>query len=168
MVEKDNIIKEKVKYSGLMSFKDAYKFARELLDKEGYSVTEDSYSEKVSGNSKEIEISWVATKKLSDYYKSALKIKWRVLGMTDVEVEVDGKRKNMNKVADLSIEVSGVLEKDYDNKWEGSSMQKFFKEVYNKYVVVERTHEKEGKVSDDVQDFKEEIKAYLELTGRIS
>lgn len=168
MVEKDNITKEKVKYSGLVSFKDAYKFAREILDEGGYGVSEDSYSEKVSGNSKEIEISWAASKKLSDYYKSVLKIKWRVLGLSDVEVEVDGKRKNMNKVADLSIEVSGVLERDYDNKWEGSSMQKFFKEVYNKYVVVERTREKEGKVAGDVENFKEEIKAYLELTGRIS
>lgn len=168
MVEKDNVIKEKVKHSGLGDFKGAYKYAREWLQKENFEVTEDSYSEKVSGNAKEIEIEWTANRKLTDYYKAVLKFKWRVLGLVDVEVEVDGKRKTMNKFVELSIEVKGVLEKDYDSKWENSSMQKFFKDVYNKYVVIERTRQKEDQVRGAVIDFKEEMKAFLELTGRIS
>lgn len=168
MVERDRVIKEKIKHSGLGDFKAAYKYSREWLQKEGFEVTEDAYGEKVSGNSKEIEVEWTAVRKLSDYYKAVLKIKWRILGLVDVEVEVDGKRKNMNKYADLSIELSGVLEKDYDSKWENSPMNKFFKDVYQKYVVIERTREKEDQVRGAIQTFKEEMKAFFELTGRTS
>ena len=166
MVEKDQLIKEAVKYSGLGSFRAAYEYARRWLDEESFVVIEDKYSEKLSGNAKEIEIEWTASRKLTDYYKATLKFKWRILGMTDVEVEVDGKRKNMNKFVELGITITGVLEKDYDSKWEPSAFSKFLKDVYQKYVVIERTREKEDQVRTFVQTFKEEMKAFLELTGR--
>lgn len=168
MVEKDNIVKESVKYAGLGDFKAGYAYARRWLDEEGYTVIEDKYSEKISGNAKEIEVNWTASKKLTDYYKSVLKFTWRILGMTDVEVEIEGKRKNMNKFVELLIETKGILEKDYDNKWEPSAFQKFLKDIYQKYVVIERTREKEDEVKNTVQSFKEEMKAFFELSGRIA
>ena len=86
--------------------------------------------------------------------------------MTDVEVEIDGKKKKMNKFVELGIELKGILEKDYSSKWGTSGYEKFFKEMYQKYVIPERTDKKEDEVRDFVQDFKEEMKAFLELTGR--
>lgn len=166
MVEKDTVVKEKLKYAGLIDLEQAYKFAYEWLKKEDLNVVEDVYTEKLKSNGKEIEIEWTASKKLTDYFKVTLKLKWRILGMTDVEVEVEGKKKKMNKVVDLSIELKGLLEKDYSGKWEGSAFNKFIKEVYNKYVIPQRTDQKESYVQDLVQDFKEEMKAFLELTGR--
>lgn len=166
MVERDQIVKEKVKYAGLGDFKALYKYAREWLEKEGYNVIEDSYGEKVSGNSKEIEMQWSAAKKLTDYFKATFKFTWRILGMSDVEVEIDGRKKSMNKFGDLSIEIKGTLEKDYNSKWEHTATQKFFKDVYHKFVIPKRTDEKEDSVKRDAQDFKEEIKAFLELVGR--
>ncbi len=166
MSEKDQIVKEKLKYAGLIDFENAYKFAYEWLKNEGLGVTEDTYSEKIKSGGKELEIEWSTSKKLTDYFKASYKIKWRVLGLSDVEVEIDGRKKKMNKVADLSIEIKGTLEKDYSNQWEGSAFNKFIKDVYNKYVIPQRTDEKAGTVFSTVQDFKEEMKAFLELTGR--
>lgn len=166
MVERDDVAKEKLKYSGLGDFKEAYKYARKWLDETEFRVIEDAYTEKVTGGGKDIEVEWTASRKLSDYYKAVLKFKWRILGMTDVEVEIDGKRKNMNKFVELSIELKGILEKDYDSKWEGSRIEKFFKDVYQKYVVIERTRQKEDQVEALIQNFKEEMKAFLDLTGK--
>ncbi|MEK6859028.1 MAG: hypothetical protein AABX53_03920 [Nanoarchaeota archaeon] len=166
MVEKDTVVKEKLKYAGLLDLEQAYKFAYEWLKKEDLNVIEDSYSEKVKSNGKELEIEWTASKKVTDYFKITVKIKWRILGLTDVEVEIDGRKKKMNKAADLSIELKSLLEKDYSNKWEGSAFNKFIKEVYNKYVIPQRTDKKEDDARDIVQNFKEEMKAFLELTGR--
>mgnify|MGYP001563220110 FL=1 len=166
MVEKDTVVKEKLKYAGLFDLEQAYKFAYEWLKKEDLNVIEDSYSEKIKANGKELEIEWTASKKVTDYFKITVKIKWRILGLTDVEVEIDGRKKKMNKAADLSIELKGLLEKDYSNKWEGSAFNKFIKEVYNKYVIPQRTDKKEDDTQNLVQNFKEEMKAFLELTGR--
>ena len=56
MVEKDTVIKENVKFSGVGNFKEAYNHAHDLLSEEDYSITENTYSEKVSGNGKDIDI----------------------------------------------------------------------------------------------------------------
>jgi len=166
MVEKDTIIKEAVGYSGIGDFKEAYSFAHDWLKEEGFSISEGSYVEKIAGDSKDIEIGWSASRTLTDYFKISLGIKWRILGLKDVEVEIDGKKKKMNKFATLKIDTKGVLVKDYDNKWEKTGFWKFLKETYQKYVIHNRIKEKEGQVVSVVQDFKEEMKAFFALTGK--
>ncbi len=166
MVEKDTILKEKVKYAGYGDFKNIYSYAHDWIKQEQYTVIEDLYTEKVKGSSKDIDIAWKASKNITDYFKIEIDFKWRILGMEDVEVEVDGKKKKMNKFVELGIDIKGTLVKDYSNEWNKSSTAKFFKEIYNKYVIPGRTNEMKQKVEKDVQDFKEEMKALLELTGK--
>ncbi len=167
MVEKDKLLLEKLKYAGLGDLKATYKFARDWFVEEGFGVIEESYAEKISGSgSKEFEIKWVAGKKITDYFRITIRLKWIVIGVSDVEVEIDGRKKKMNKIADLTMEIQGVLEKDYSGKWEGTGMQKFFQELYHKYIIPQRTDEKEEQTVETVQNFKEEMKAFLELTGR--
>ena len=43
---------------------------------------------------------------------------------------------------------------------------KFLKETYQKYIIPGRTKEKEKQVEAVVQEFKEEMKAFLALTGK--
>lgn len=166
MAEKNIIIKEKLKYAGYGDFKTIYSYAHDWLKGEQFSVVEESYTEKVKGSTKDIDISWAASKAITDYFKIDLALKWRVLGMEDVEVEVDGKKKKMNKFSEISIDIKGTLVKDYTNQWNKSATTKFFKELYNKYVIPARTGEMSGEVGKVVQDFKEEMKALLELTGK--
>ena len=167
MAEKDVIIKEVIKYAGYGDFKELYNYAHDWLKNEKYSVTEDQYTEKVKGSSKEIEIKWSASKKVTDYFKSELNVSWRILGMETVDVEVDGKTKKMDKFAEVKIDIKGTLVHDHSNQWNKTSQTNFLKALYNKYIIPERTEQmKQNVVEKDVKDFKEEIKALLELTGR--
>lgn len=166
MVEKDNVIKESLRFAGISDFKGAYDHAWQWLVREKeYDLQENKYAEKVKGDSKEIDLKWTATKKMTDYFKSKIEISWIILGMSDVEVEIDGKKKKMQKFAEIRIDIKGVLEKDYDSKWEGSRMQKFWKDVYHKYVIPARIEEKQAAVAAIATGFKNEMKSYLDLTG---
>jgi len=166
MAEKDVILKEKVKYSGYGDFKGIYSYAHDWIKQEGYNVVEEQYTEKVKGNTKDLEIVWKASKQISDYFKIEVDLKWRILGLEDVEVEIDGKKKKMNKFIEIGIDIKGTLVKDYKNEWNKSATTKFFKEIYNKFVIPSRTEQMREKVESIVQDFKEEMKALLELTGK--
>jgi hypothetical protein len=166
MVEKDNVIKEKIKHGGLGDLKAAYKYAYGWLENEGYTVIEDEYSEKASGDSKDITIKWTAARKITDYFKILLKLKWKVLGLKDVDVEIDGKKRSMNKYAEIEIEIVGILEKDYSSKWEGSAFNKFIRDIYNKFIIPQRIDQKEDQVKKEVQTFKEEMKAFFDIIGR--
>jgi len=166
MAEKDAIIKEKFKYSGYGDFKNAYTYAHDWLKQENYNIVEDQYTEKVKGSLKDVDIVWKTSKKITDYFKIEIELRWKILGMEDVEVEIDGKKKKMNKFIELGIEMKGGLVKDYKNEWNKSATTKFFKEIYNKFVIPDRTEKMKEMVEKDVQDFKEEMKALLELSGK--
>lgn len=167
MAEKDEIIKEKVKHSGLGDFKAAYSYAHDWIkENKGFDLTEEEYEEKIAGNARDIKIKWKASKEITDYFKIQLEVKWEVKGMTDVEVQIDKEKKQMNKFGEISIEVKGTLVKDYKNAWSAKPTHKFFKELYQKYVIPQRISDKSGEVTKLVQDFKEEMKALFELTAR--
>ena len=162
---KDVLIKEKLEDSGIFTFDEVYSYAYTWFKDEGFTLVEEKYQEKVTGNAREIKFEWVGTKDLSDYFKEELKVKVEVEAMTDVEVEIDGKKKKSNK-GKIKFEVKGTLISDKASKWEASPFYAFWREVYNKYLISARVDALEDKVKDDVVDFKEKIKALLENSGK--
>jgi len=164
-MEKDQIIKEKLDHSGLFDFAAFYKYMHDWFRDEQYGVVEEKYSEKISGNARDISIEWKAMKNISDYFRIEHGIKIDVSGLTEVEVEIDGKKKKMNK-GKISLEIKGILVKDYENKWDAQPFWRFLRDVYNKYVIRARIDALEGKVVADVKAWKDTMKAFLELTGK--
>lgn len=165
MSEKDEIIKEKLEYGGLFKFSELYEQAHTWFNEEGYGVVEDKYAEKISGNSKEIDVEWKCTKQISDYFKIDSKVKFEIKNLVDVEVEVDGKKKKMQQ-GKVKIELKGNLIKDVASEWDKSPSWRFMRDVYNKYIVPQRIDSMEDKVKGDIKDFKDEMKEYLDLSGK--
>lgn len=165
MAEKDQVTKEKVENSGLWDFKGFYTYAHGWLKEENFDVEEEKYSETVTGNSRKINFEWKATKTLSDYFKHEIKLKFAVQDLTDVEVEIDGKKKKMNK-GKILIEIKGTLVRDPESKWDITPWYRFLRDTYNKYVVPGRVQNQRDMLISDVITLKEELKAYLELSGR--
>ena len=56
--------------------------------------------------------------------------------------------------------------KDYQGKWESGPVYRFFRDVYNKYIVPARVESMELKLDADAKELKEEIKTFLELSGK--
>jgi hypothetical protein len=165
MAEKEPILKERIEHSGLFDFPALYSFAHSWWSEGQYGVNEDKYSEKVNGDKRDITVEWKITKDISDYFKYEIKIKFEISNLVEVEVEVDGEKKKMNKGKILS-EISGTLLKDKDGKWESSPFNRFLRDVYNKYVIPARIKTIADKLASDVRDFKEELKSFMELTGK--
>lgn len=165
MAEKDLVIKEKLEHSGIFSFSGFYHFSYNWLKYEEYNVTEEEYVEKVTGNEKMIVIKWKAFKSITDYFKIEHAFKMEFLNLTDVEVEVDGVKKNTNK-GGVKVEMRSYLVKDPESKWESTSWYKFLRELYDKYLIAQRLDDMKFKVITDITDLKEQMKSYLQLSGR--
>ena len=166
MTDKDTLCKEIFKHKGIEKFTDFYNFMYNWLFDEDYMIIEKTYSEKISGNSKDLEIKWECKKPLTDYFRSSIEIVTKVRGLKDIEIEIDGKRKKTNEFGEIEVTMKGVLEKDYQGKWETSRTHKVLKEIYTKYVIPSRTEEMQIKVVKTLQDLKEQMKAFFNLTGR--
>ncbi len=164
MSEKDKIIEQKVKRSGVFDFKEVYQFVYRWLNEEDYTVEERKYIEEVTGDAKKVEIQWIATKKVSDYFKNEMKLGWRIIGMTSVEVEQDGKKVKMNK-GNFELKITGNLVKDWGSTWEKSPFMKFLRGTYDRYIIEGRIKHYEIKLYTDVDDLTEQLKAFLTVEG---
>lgn len=166
MAEKEELIKEKLDHSGIFDFKAFYSYAHKWLLDEEFGVVEEKYAEKISGtNTRDIDIEWVAKKKLSDYFRIDFKLEFEIRGLTDVEVEIDGERKRSQK-GKVSLTIKGALIIDHQNKWETPPFYKMMRDIYNKFIIPARVEEMREIVRRNAISLNEEVKAFLELSGR--
>ena len=63
MADREIIIREKLTHEGIFDFSALYSYAHAWFQEEQYNgVDEERYSEKVSGNKRNLLIDWIATK----------------------------------------------------------------------------------------------------------
>lgn len=165
MVERDILIGTKVKHTGYYDFKETYRILFEWLLDKGYDMNEKSYKEVLqAGGAKEIEVEWEAVRKVSDYFRFYIWVKFHPMGMTTVEVDVDGVKQKMNK-GQMDIEVKCVLLKDYEERWSTGPFLKFLRTFYDKYLIRERVEKYEEKLILEMDEFVGQAKSFLAMTG---
>lgn len=166
MAEKDTIFSSKIKYNGIFAFPSFYNFCYDWLTEEkDMKISEDKYVEKLMGDSKDIEIVWSGSRKVTDYFKFDVKVTIKVGGLTNVELVQDGNKINSNK-GRAEIIVKGTLVRDYQGKFETSAFQKFLRGIYEKWVITSRIEDYEGKLFGDCDEFLSQAKAFLDLEGK--
>ena len=77
----------------------------------GLSVSEKKYKEKLSGDSKSIEVEWAGAKELTDYFKFEMNVSFKV-SITNVEITEGTKKVKTNK-GNVELSISGNLLRDY-------------------------------------------------------
>lgn len=164
MSDKDLLLKEKLEHNGLIDYPGLYSYASKWFRDEQYLIIEENYNEKVSTNARDINFTWRVTRRISDYFKIEIELKFFVFGLTEVEVEQDGKKKKTGKGRFL-LEMKSFLVRDPDSKWDASATLRFFRDIYSKYVVPKRIEGLEEKLIYDSKAFKDALKSYLDMIG---
>ncbi len=163
MAEKDQIFSSKIKYEGIMSFKDFYKFCYDWLSEETeLTVAETKYVERLKGDSKDIDVEWVGVRKVTDYFKFQVKVKFQVLKLKEVETTQGGVKIKTNQ-GSVEIKVTGTLIRDYEWKFETTAHKKVMRSIYEKWVIPSRIEQFEDKLISDCDEFLSQAKAYLDL-----
>ncbi len=167
MVEKETIFSSTVKYTGVFSFVDFYKFCYEWIKEEtGMDpLSEVKYEEKLKGDEKEILIKWKGEKELTDYFRFDAEVKFEIKKLKNIEIEQGGKKIKTNE-GSVKINIKGILIKDYKGKFEMSAFNKFLRSIYEKWVIPARIEEYEGKIAGSCDEFLGQAKSYLDLEGK--
>ena len=165
MAEKDKVLAEKVKHTGIFSFSELYEYLYDWFSDESYKIREKKYTEKILGDSKTIEIEWENEKKISDYFKFQIKLTWLITGLKKVEVKKEDQKVTMNS-GTVEIKFSAMIIKDYENRWENQPFWKFLRGVYDRYIIRSRIDYYEDRVEDDLREIVAQTKAFLALESR--
>ena len=165
MAEKETVYSSTIKYNGIFSFKDFYKFCYEWLTEEiGLDIMEDKYEEKISGDRKEIAVEWTGERKLTDYFKFDGKIGF-MINIREAEIVKEGVKIRTNE-GSCKVSIKGIIVRDYQGKFETSAFNKFLRSIYEKWVITSRIEEIKGKIAGDCDEFLSQTKAYLDLEGK--
>ena len=166
MPEKKTIFSSKIKYTGIFSFKDFYKFCYDwLTDEVGLLLVENKYTEKIEGATKKIEVEWSGEKKLTDYFRFDTKVKFKVDNLKEAEINQGGAKVKTNQ-GSVEVEIKGILVRDYEGKFETTAFKKFLRGIYEKWIIPSMVEEYEAKISTDSDTFLNQSKAYLDLEGK--
>ena len=165
MVQKKEVYREKMKQTGHWKYTDLYDMLFDWFKDEDYKLTEDLYNEKLQGYGKEIIIRWTAERKITDYFKYQIKLDWHILGMQDVEVEIDGKKVKTNK-GEIEIVFRGTIIKDYEKRWEDNPLLKFMRSVYEKHIIRKTVKEYEDDLEDETKILISDTKEFLRIPAR--
>jgi len=167
MAEEEQVFKSRVRSKGIYEFEEFYKFCYNWLRDEMNLTTfsEDKYSEKLTGDVKNVDIEWTGHRDITDYFRIKVKVKFVIKAMSQVKIKRGGIDVDANK-GDMEITVTGILVKDYQSKFEMSAFRKFLRAFYEKYIILSVVKEFKGRIVTDCDEFLNQAKAYLDLEGK--
>ena len=166
MSESILIFKSKLKQKGIFSLKQVYTHVFNALIDEDYRVHETKYVERVlkDGESRDVDIFWIAKRPMTGYISFKLKVDWQILGMKKVKVKKDGQDVTMESGL-LEIKFYANLIKDEHNKWD-KPIFKNLRRIYDKYIIKNRIEDYELKLYEHINDLMANAKAYLAIEGQ--
>lgn len=163
---KDTKFNSKIKYSGIFNFKDFYQFCFKWLKGEmDLKVVEEEYEEKIKGNTKELKIKWNCSSKVTEYFHYEVPVEFEIKNMLDVEVNQEGQKIKTNQ-GEIKVSVKGIIVSDPKGQFETDAKTKFFRGIYEKFIIPSRIKEYEDKLIEGCNEFLSQAKAFLDLEGR--
>ena len=163
MVERLVLVdKKKIEYEGIFNLHDLYRIIDEMIQKKGYTKMEIKNTEIVKKGGRFVDITIEPWKKMSDYAKSAIKIKMKFDDIKDIKIKKEGIEMNMNQ-GKVTFWFDAYLENDFENKWENAPGFFFVRVLFDKYIFKPFTTNYQAKVMQDFNSFYNEIKACLNL-----
>jgi len=134
----------------------------DLLISMGYIVKEKSYEQK-EGDSKFIDIHWEAEKKVDDFTKFTLKIRFFLTSWKPKQKIQKNGVMIITDIGDPEISISAVLTRDYDGKWDRNPFLKMFLNFYNRYIYKKTYKNWQDKIVEEASDFINELKSYFNM-----
>ncbi len=160
---KDKVVpKLKITHKGIFDLGDLYKNIKGWLEYNGFgdeekNFQEASYTERIKGESKQIESMWVAQKNVDDYFGLTIELTFAIVGLVDVEIEKEGKKIKSQK-GELNVTLKADLLKNHSEDW-----SPFMASLYENLVAKERKNMHKTYLYGRVYALHDEIKEYLEM-----
>jgi len=153
---------EQVSFEGVFDAKGVVATMKDWAFDAGYFIIEKKHGESVTQEGKWVDMDMEAIKKLTDYAKSIVKIRLQFQDVKDIVVERDGKKVKVQE-GKVELTLSGVLETDYEGRWESKPLFYVMRTIFEKYVLTPFVHGYERTVRHDLMLLKDNVKSYLNL-----
>lgn len=152
-----------LRFTGVFDFEGLYRMMHAWLINKRFLFHEDRYKDKVYtpfGN--ELEIEWRAEKKVTEYVKEFIVIKFHLWDFAEVEIVKEGKKVKMTK-SRMEIKFDAQLQLDYTEKFQNSGVfaQKLGEFYQNKVIYWDWRIKYADVLTYSMYDLHAKVKKYL-------
>ena len=162
MAEREVVLKEKVGYEGLFSVKELVRLAKDWASRKGYDAIEKKHYESVLAEGKKIDLELELSKRLTDYAKAVINLRYAFSDVTERVVERADKKETLNH-GKVDLEFEGVLETDWEKRWEVKPTFYVLRKLFESYVYSPVINEFKKTIKEDLRYVKENSRAFLNL-----
>lgn len=151
-----------IDYTGLISIGGIYKVIMKELDDLGFDPYEESHSEEVHEDGKQILVTVKGDKKLSDYAMIVWECAVIISQAQEVTVEKGHQKVRMHK-GSVSISSTIIISTDYDKSFEQNAWLFFLRVLIDKFVFKSYISKAIGRSKKDYGHFESKVKSFLNL-----
>ena len=163
MAERLPVEKTKLEYEGLFDAKAMMKVLEDWAFDKGYFLVEKRHGESTKPEGKIIDLDLEPFKKFTDYAKSIIKIRIQMQQVKDITVDRDNRKVKLQE-GKIMFTFDGILETDYEHRWETKPLFYVTRTLFQKYVFSPFIGGFERGVKEDLLALKNNLKAFLNLT----
>ncbi len=160
MTERNYVERSKIGEEALFDLDGLYKVMYAFFERYGYDWMEKDYHESKKGDNRKINILWWVERKVDDYTKFSMEISFNINAK---EIAV---KKERRYDGNIGISFDAFLENDYEENWSKSAGFRFFREVYDRFIIRGHFSRLEGDLKDEVHALVNEIKSFLRMHKR--
>ena len=158
MGEKEKFNVQKLSYEGIFKYKEIINLINDFGSDKSYEFVEVSHTESVKKTGKNVFLELGLKKRLSDYAKLNIKIKIEFINLS--EKIVDKKKYQVGKVI---FEFEGLMETDYEKKWESKPSFWLIRHLFEKYVFDSHLSILKKEAISDIDHLVKNLKAYFNM-----
>ncbi|MFH1682586.1 MAG: hypothetical protein ABIA37_02200 [Candidatus Woesearchaeota archaeon] len=124
-----------IRYTGLFDMDGVYSAMVDWCKNYGFIWQEGTYKHKVpTPKGAEQEFEWTAEREVTDYIKNTIFIKGHLWDATEVDIEVNGKRKTLTN-GRMEMVITGSLITDWQGTWKGGKFIQWLGKAYENYIL---------------------------------
>ncbi|HDP74047.1 MAG TPA: hypothetical protein ENN46_03785 [Candidatus Woesearchaeota archaeon] len=163
MAEK-NIVFEKssIKYKGFFEAKQLFLIIDGWLKDNNYVKAEKTSIQKNNDSIMYAQHKLEPFKKVSDYARFIIKIDITLSDVESVLIEKEGQKIPVEK-GEVACDFTGLLETDYQNKWDTKPIYFFMKTVFDKFIFRSERSNIDSELKGEINDLMNEVKSFLNL-----
>lgn len=149
-------------YHGIFSLPGLYRMIHNWLTEKSYTKFDLKNCEHAGHHGRSVEYVTEPYKIVAEYATYVINIEIQCHGMKDIVFERGEKKERLND-GEIKVEITGILELDYEHRTHKKPLFYFFTSVIDQFLIRLKPEKLEAKLVDEVHELSNTIAAYLNL-----
>ena len=163
MAERDYVVTDlKVGQKATFDMQQILNLIKSWFTLHKYNFSENFYQDIEKEQGKDVKIKGECDRLANDYVKYVIEFDLAVKELKTVNMTNNGRKIKLDN-GTIELSIRSYLKRDYSDSLENKPILKFFRAIYDKFIIGDKFRELEKELKDETYGFYNEIKSFLNL-----